>query len=241
MVKDHRKYEMDYIDTNNKPKLYYIAEKFIIHANPNNALEMFIIDLFNNDPSFQKALEFEEPNKKYHRGEDSIVGVHIQNTLAYCDYMSSWYKSWKNDSTIIRPALMWHDIGKIDELSFAPRKHPQLASEEAEVLYSIKDETFLKLVSHHDDHYKLYNKSKNPEIMEIFKERFAHFTKREIGVLVRFGYADRYKILSKDDIKKQDIVEDHKEIKKEYQDQMKWFIKMAKSLSLLDKDFKPFS
>jgi len=244
-MRDRRRSEMDYGSFENEQSpVSYQGSRFTIAAHLDNPLEVLIITAFNNDHYLQEALEFTESNKMFHLEEFGLVGTHIEQILSYCDRISKKYPQWKKDSLIVRPVLMWHDIGKKDEewFGFDERGHPseghqKIASDMARELFDIDDPLFHKLIVHHDDHYKLYRDRKESYIKKIFISHFENFTREEMEILVRFGYADRYR--PKPDIGS--VLKRYYSLKRLYHQQMEWFIRIAKETKLLPSNFRVFS
>ena len=235
MVRDTRKTLMDYQEsTESENEFCYEGINFKIKADSNNPLEVSIIDNFKKEAELQSALEYSDPNKKFH--PEGSLGVHIEQCLNYCDRMSKLYHNWERDRKILRPAVMMHDLCKLHE-AYLGGKHPRLVLEMDEILYGIGDDEFHKLLLHHDDHYKFYRRRNNKGIGRIFKKEFMGFTQTQLEVLVRFGYADRYRKKPKDQIE----LENYHRIKRQYCNEMEWFIAMAKKTSLLTPNFRAFS
>ena len=225
--------------------LEYNGSRFRLLANPNNELEVRIINAISHNPDLQERLEFSEPNRKYHTEFLGLLGIHIENGIRYIRSMSR-YKGWKKYEHILVPAFLLHDLSKKDEefYGFDERGHPKiphqrLAYEMAQTLLEITNTQVLNIILHHDDHYRLYRDRDyyKDSTIKHFKFYLENLGREELEMLVKFGYADRYRKKPE----KRNELKKYFPLKKLFKNQMEWFINTAKESNLLNKDFEPFS
>ena len=224
----------------------YVGSRFKLVADPNNELEVLIIGAFQKDKSLQERLEFSDKNQKFHAGE-WCVGNHIEDSLNYIRRMAARYFGWRKDKSLLVPMCLLHDIGKADEIFYEHERlrnpethHAVLAYELAQMLLDIDNPSVLKLIKHHDDHYRLYKErhfSPGQKIINLFRNNFQDFEAEEIESLVRFGFVDRYRRKPKE---KKALIKYNK-LKKVYKVEMDWFMDVAEKSLLLRKNFKVFS
>ncbi len=223
------------------PILRYTGSKFTLTANPNNELEVAIIAAFNTDPSLQKKLEYEEPNKQYH--DEWCVGVHVEQCLRHARKMIKKCPNWKRDEPVLIPAILVHDLCKEDEEFYEYKQirnpkthHACLAAQMAEAILGIKDSALLNIIQHHDDYHRLYQQR---DILDakVFSTFFHNFYRNDIEALIRFGYIDIYRPRSKSKEK----LKKYRELYALFKEQMNWFITMAKKSNLILPEFESFS
>jgi len=224
----------------------YDGSKFRLTANPHNELELLIIEAFKFDKSLQERLEFEDSNQTFHANE-WCIGQHIEEGVEYIRRMAARYEGWKRDEPLLVPVCLLHDICKADEKFYGHDRernpethHAVLAYELAQVLLDIDNGNVLKLVKHHDDHYRLYRDREffpGKKIINLFKNNFQDFNEIEMETLIRFGFVDRYRRKPKD---KRDLVR-YNDLKKIYKKETNWFMEIAKKSHLVDKHFIVFS
>lgn len=81
-------------------------------------LSQLLKGIFVNDQKFVKAFKFSSAAKSVHHG---FVGGLLEHTLSvakHCDYLASAYPLLNRDLVVC--AAIFHDIGKLDELSAFP-------------------------------------------------------------------------------------------------------------------------
>ncbi len=110
--------EADYLPVSKKdiPKMYEELMGFVTSIQ-NPFLSRLAMDFFGN-PKFEKAFCFHSAAKTVHHG---FVGGLLEHTLGVtrlCDYYASYYTQLNRDLLIT--AAMFHDIGKMQELSRFP-------------------------------------------------------------------------------------------------------------------------
>ncbi len=225
----------------------YHGSNFNIRANPKNSLEVLIVSKFKTDADLKKRLEFSEGANKYHTGGSEIVGVHIEQGIGYARKMVSLYKGWKRDEEMIVSAFMLHDLCKQDETYFdynrnklSGKHHAVLACELTEFLLNIHDTVLLKLILHHDDHYRLYRDRyfyPGKKRIDYFRHTFDCFNKEELEALIRLSMMDNYRPKPKK-------VKEYKKyfgLQCLFEEEMDWFIETAIKSRLLSARFNPFS
>ena len=89
-----------------------------VHSIKNPYLNRLAASYFVEDRAFAKAFQFHSAAKSVHHG---FVGGLLEHTLSVvkmCDYYAGYYPSINRD--LLLTAAMFHDIGKIKELSVFP-------------------------------------------------------------------------------------------------------------------------
>ncbi len=221
--------------------LTYQGNRFKITADPENELECAIVREFQRDANLQQALHFTDPNRLFH--SENYLGQHIENSLRYERRISNKYNSWRKDSPILRPLVMWHDVAKAWE-SWYPHSqdspkigHREIAAMIAPEVLNISDDQFNRLVLHHDDYYKLFNRRTKRDIDDDVQQVFQGFAIRDFEILVRFIHCDCYRQRPKSASARSAY--NHQ--KKLYQEQIEWFVKTLKGLHLLNRSYRAFS
>ena len=90
----------------------------IIKGMKNPYLRRLAASYFIEDPAFVKAFQFHSAAKSVHHG---FVGGLLEHTLSVvklCDYFAATYRMLNRD--LLLTAAMFHDIGKLKELSTFP-------------------------------------------------------------------------------------------------------------------------
>ena len=221
-------------------KLIYRGQGFTIKADESNGLECVIVRAFQGDSNLQRALHFTDPNRLFH--SEIYLGQHIEHGLRFEGQMSRKYDSWRKDSPLLRPLIMWHDIAKAWEgwypLPEEPLKmgHREIAAMITPGYLDVEDEQFSRLVLHHDDYYKLY-KRRNNAPMEDLGKTFQGFSSRDFEILVRFIHCDCYRPQPKETTARCA----HRHQQKLYRGQIEWFVQRLKESRLLPLPFEPFS
>ena len=109
----------DYLPVSTKdiPKMYEELTDYV-RSIKNPYLNKLAASYFIEDASFAKAFQFHSAAKSVHHG---FVGGLLEHTLSVvkmCDYFAGYYKEINRD--LLLTAAMFHDIGKIKELSVFP-------------------------------------------------------------------------------------------------------------------------
>lgn len=109
----------DYLPVSSKNIEKMYAELLAVIATLKNPyLKKLAESYFVNDPAFAKAFQFHSAAKTVHHG---FVGGLLEHTLSVvkmCDYFSKTYPMLNRD--LLLTAAMFHDIGKLKELSVFP-------------------------------------------------------------------------------------------------------------------------
>ena len=111
--------EADYLPVSKKEigKMYEELLGFV-RSVKNPWLNQLLSGYFVEDKEFAKAFQFHSAAKTVHHG---FVGGLLEHTLSVvklCDYYAGYYKSLNSD--LLLTAAMFHDIGKMQELSRFP-------------------------------------------------------------------------------------------------------------------------
>ena len=111
--------EADYLPVSKKEigKMYEELLGFV-RSVKNPWLNQLLSGYFVEDKEFAKAFQFHSAAKTVHHG---FVGGLLEHTLSVvklCDYYAGYYKTLNRD--LLLPAAMFHDIGKMQELSRFP-------------------------------------------------------------------------------------------------------------------------
>ena len=111
--------EADYLPVSKKEigKMYEELLGFV-RSVKNPWLNQLLSGYFVEDKEFAKAFQFHSAAKTVHHG---FVGGLLQHTLSVvklCDYYAGYYKTLNRD--LLLTAAMFHDIGKMQELSRFP-------------------------------------------------------------------------------------------------------------------------
>lgn len=111
--------EADYLPVSKKEigKMYEELLGFV-RSVKNPWLNQLLSGYFVEDKEFAKAFQFHSAAKTVHHG---FVGGLLEHTLSVvklCDYYSGYYKTLNRD--LLLTAAMFHDIGKMQELSRFP-------------------------------------------------------------------------------------------------------------------------
>lgn len=111
--------EADYLPVSKKEigKMYEELLGFV-RSVKNPWLNQLLSGYFVEDKEFAKAFQFHSAAKTVHHG---FVGGLLEHTLSVvklCDYYAGYYKTLNRD--LLLTAAMFHDIGKMQELSRLP-------------------------------------------------------------------------------------------------------------------------
>lgn len=111
--------EADYLPVSKKEigKMYEELLGFV-RSVKNPWLNQLLSGYFVEDKEFAKAFQFHSAAKTVHHG---FVGGLLEHTLSVvklCDYYAGYYKTLNSD--LLLTAAMFHDIGKMQELSRFP-------------------------------------------------------------------------------------------------------------------------
>lgn len=111
--------EADYLPVSKKEigKMYEELLGFV-RSVKNPWLNQLLSGYFVEDKEFAKAFQFHSAAKTVHHG---FVGGLLEHTLSVvklCDYYAGYYKTLNRD--LLLTAAMFHDIGKMEELSRFP-------------------------------------------------------------------------------------------------------------------------
>ena len=111
--------EADYLPVSKKEigKMYEELLGFV-RSVKNPWLNQLLSGYFVEDKEFAKAFQFHSAAKTVHHG---FVGGLLEHTLSVvklCDYYAGYYKTLNRD--LLLTAAMFHDIGKMQELSRFP-------------------------------------------------------------------------------------------------------------------------
>ena len=111
--------EADYLPVSKKEigKMYEALLGFV-RSVKNPWLNQLLSGYFVEDKEFAKAFQFHSAAKTVHHG---FVGGLLEHTLSVvklCDYYAGYYKTLNRD--LLLTAAMFHDIGKMQELSRFP-------------------------------------------------------------------------------------------------------------------------
>lgn len=111
--------EADYLPVSKKEigKMYEELLGFV-RSVKNPWLNQLLSGYFVEDKEFAKAFQFHSAAKTVHHG---FVGGLLEHTLSVvklCDYYAGYYKTLNRD--LLLTAAMFHDIGKMQELSHFP-------------------------------------------------------------------------------------------------------------------------
>lgn len=111
--------EADYLPVSKKEigKMYEELLGFV-RSVKNPWLNQLLSEYFVEDKEFAKAFQFHSAAKTVHHG---FVGGLLEHTLSVvklCDYYAGYYKTLNRD--LLLTAAMFHDIGKMQELSRFP-------------------------------------------------------------------------------------------------------------------------
>ena len=111
--------EADYLPVSKKEigKMYEELLGFV-RSVKNPRLNQLLSGYFVEDKEFAKAFQFHSAAKTVHHG---FVGGLLEHTLSVvklCDYYAGYYKTLNRD--LLLTAAMFHDIGKMQELSRFP-------------------------------------------------------------------------------------------------------------------------
>ena len=116
---DEGEYEpKDYLPVSSKDMdaMYETLKKYI--ASVKNTYLNQLLNVFFADPEFEKRFKFHSAAKSVHHG---FVGGLLEHTLSVtrnCDYFAKCYPILNRD--LIVTAAIFHDIGKLEELSTFP-------------------------------------------------------------------------------------------------------------------------
>jgi len=110
--------EADYLPVSKKEigKMYELLG--FVRSVKNPWLNQLLSGYFVEDKEFAKAFQFHSAAKTVHHG---FVGGLLEHTLSVvklCDYYAGYYKTLNRD--LLLTAAMFHDIGKMQELSRFP-------------------------------------------------------------------------------------------------------------------------
>ncbi|MCI8982079.1 MAG: HD domain-containing protein [Hungatella sp.] len=111
--------EADYLPMSSKDigKMYQDLVQYV-RSIKNPHLNKLASAFFIEDPEFAKAFQFHSAAKSVHHG---FVGGLLEHTLGVvklCDYFAGYYRELNRD--LLLAAAMFHDIGKLKELSRFP-------------------------------------------------------------------------------------------------------------------------
>ena len=118
-ARDGEYVEADYLPVSKKEigKMYEELLGFV-RSVKNPWLNQLLSGYFVEDKEFAKAFQFHSAAKTVHHG---FVGGLLEHTLSVvklCDYYAGYYKTLNRD--LLLTAAMFHDIGKMQELSRFP-------------------------------------------------------------------------------------------------------------------------
>lgn len=118
-VREGEYVEADYLPVSKKEigKMYEELLGFV-RSVKNPWLNQLLSGYFVEDKEFAKAFQFHSAAKTVHHG---FVGGLLEHTLSVvklCDYYAGYYKTLNRD--LLLTAAMFHDIGKMQELSRFP-------------------------------------------------------------------------------------------------------------------------
>ena len=111
--------ESDYLPVSSKDiKIMYQELTALVQSFQNPYLKKLASSYFLEDKAFVKKFCFHSAAKSVHHG---FVGGLLEHTLSvtkHCDYFAAYYPMLNRD--LIVTAAMFHDIGKLEELSVFP-------------------------------------------------------------------------------------------------------------------------
>lgn len=197
----------DYLPVSSK-NIQVMYEELIkyIQSIKNPYLNRLAASYFIDDPQFAKAFQFHSAAKSIHHG---FVGGLLEHTLSVvkmCDYFAGYYQDINRD--LLLTAAMFHDIGKLKELSVFPENDytddgqlvghiiigTEMITERIRTIpgFPVKLENELKhcILSHHGE--LEYGSPKKPALLEALALSFADNTdaKMETMIEVLHGAGD---------------------------------------------------
>ncbi len=191
--------EADYLPVSKKEigKMYEELLGFV-RSVKNPWLNQLLSGYFVEDKEFAKAFQFHSAAKTVHHG---FVGGLLEHTLSVvklCDYYAGYYKTLNRD--LLLTAAMFHDIGKMQELSRFPENdytddgqllgHIMIGTEMiSERIHQIPDfpprlASELKhcILAHHGE--LEYGSPKKPALLEALALNFADNTDAKMETMI---------------------------------------------------------
>ena len=191
--------EADYLPVSKKEigKMYEELLGFV-RSVKNPWLNQLLSGYFVEDKEFAKAFQFHSAAKTVHHG---FVGGLLEHTLSVvklCDYYAGYYKTLNRD--LLLTAAMFHDIGKMQELSRFPENDytddgqllghiiigTEMVSERIRTIpdFPVKAATELKhcILAHHGE--LEYGSPKKPALLEALALNFADNTDAKMETMI---------------------------------------------------------
>lgn len=191
--------EADYLPVSSKDigKMYQELVQYV-KSIKNPYLSRLAGGFFVEDPEFAKAFQFHSAAKSVHHG---FVGGLLEHTLGVvkmCDYFAGYYHELNRD--LLLSAAMFHDIGKLKELSRFPENDytdqgqllghivigTQMLTERIRAIPDFPPKLELELMhcilAHHGE--LEYGSPKKPALLEALALNFADNTDAKLETMI---------------------------------------------------------